>query len=193
VSFYWEQLSKERLTTWNNYNYEQYFKAGTSIWKTKNKITNLYIKIYHSFEGFDDLLNETFSNECQNVKAANETLAKWVDLIYMKGKNILLRQCPIPCEQTVFDVQISYYHKNTFFWAEEVKNEYEKKQILYLGYETFDTEKHTETLIYNTGNFLTQVGGNLGLFLGFSFFSLILTTIECIKKLKILFGRMFNH
>jgi hypothetical protein len=138
-------------------------------------------------------MNETFSNECQNLKAANETLAKWVELIYFEEKNIWLRQCPIPCEQTVFDAEISYYHENTFFWAGIVRNEYDNKQILYLGYETFDTEKHTETLIYNMGNFLTQVGGNLGLFLGFSFFSLILTTIECIKKLKTLFGRMFNH
>jgi Amiloride-sensitive sodium channel len=61
---------------------------------------------------------------------------------------------------------------------------YKTKQILYLEYETFDREKHVETLICDTTTFLTQVGGNLGLFLGISCLSVILTIIDFFRNGK---------
>jgi hypothetical protein len=48
-----------------------------------------------------------------------------------------------------------------------------------------DTEERMETLTYDLGNFLVAAGGNLGLFLGFSCFSLMLTFIEYLNhKIK---------
>ena len=50
-------------------------------------------------------------------------------------------------------------------------------------YNDFIIEREMETLIYDTGTFFTQVGGNLGLFLGFSCFSLLIGTIDLMKML----------
>jgi len=41
-----------------------------------------------------------------------------------------------------------------------------------------DIEEKTETFVYDVGNFLTAAGGNLGLFMGFSCLSIILTFID---------------
>ena len=41
-----------------------------------------------------------------------------------------------------------------------------------------DTEVRTETLVYDTVNFLSAIGGNLGLFVGFSCLSVVFTLID---------------
>ena len=53
--------------------------------------------------------------------------------------------------------------------------------MMSIGYETLNSELHFETLIYDTGNFLTQIGGNLGLFLGVSCLSVITDLIELLQ------------
>jgi hypothetical protein len=88
-------------------------------------------------------------------------------------------------EQTIFESKVSKFHKN--YNSEKVVDlKSTNKSFLYFsfGYETFNKKKHSKNLIYDTGNFLTQVGGNLGLFLGFSCFSVILAIIECLNKWK---------
>ena len=73
----------------------------------------------------------------------------------------------------MFVTRVNKFHKNTYLLSDEesaagVNNSF---VFLSIGYENFNTELHFETLIYDTGNFLTQIGGNLGLFLGISCFS----------------------
>jgi hypothetical protein len=129
--------------------------------------------------------NETFTRECFNYDSAKNTYDTWENVFYSDAKYMWLQQCPIPCEQTIFEAKVSIFHKNSN--SEQVVDlGSTKKSFLYFsfGYETFNKEKHSENLMYDTGNFLTQVGGNLGLFLGFSCFSVILTIIECLNKWK---------
>jgi hypothetical protein len=45
-----------------------------------------------------------------------------------------------------------------------------------------DVEKQVESLIYDAGNFFAAVGGNLGLFLGFSCLSIIFATIDFLVR-----------
>ena len=89
------------------------------------------------------------------------------------------------------DKQISYNvnhrdtHKNG--WKEERKNEHSPEfmrnyYVLMLYYETFDVEEHVESLAYNAGSFLVSVGGNLGLFLGFSCLSILFALINILKE-----------
>jgi len=118
---------------------------------------------------------------------ARKALQTWDDLIYYEKRYVWLQQCPIPCDQTVFEAKISSYHMNSYI-VEDVMTVYKIKQILYLEYETFDREKHVETLIYDTATFLTQVGGNLGLFLGISCLSVILTIIDFFRNGKNIFA-----
>ena len=49
-------------------------------------------------------------------------------------------------------------------------------------YNSLDVEKQEETLIYDFGNFLAAIGGNLGLFLGFSCLSIIFAGVDLIMK-----------
>jgi Amiloride-sensitive sodium channel len=85
------------------------------------------------------------------------------------------QQCPLPCSKTVYNVKLLKYHKNSNIGLEVEKAKDIHNLAIYFkfDYETFAVEEFTETLIYDTGNFLTQLGGNLGLFLGFSCFSLL--------------------
>ena len=50
------------------------------------------------------------------------------------------------------------------------------------SYQTLAVEYHMETYIYDIGSFLSSAGGNLGLLLGFSFFTMLLGLINLIKR-----------
>ena len=76
----------------------------------------------------------------------------------------------MPCTKTVYEARLTKYHRNNFAGSEN----YNSILTFLLKYETLATEKHVETLLYDTGNFLAQIGGNLGLFLGCSCYSLLL-------------------
>ena len=98
-----------------------------------------------------------------------------------------LTSCPLPCSQAVYDAKMSMYHNNGRASKSTPEEERFYKNNFYLSfsYETFAVEEHVETLIYDTGNFLAQIGGNLGLFLGFSCFSTLVAIIHYLGKLKI--------
>ena len=49
-------------------------------------------------------------------------------------------------------------------------------------YKDFVIEEQIETLVYDAGNFLAAVGGNLGLFLGFSCLTMLLGIVKFVKK-----------
>ena len=57
-------------------------------------------------------------------------------------------------------------------------------QLLFF-YDYLDVEERVETLVYDIGNFLAAVGGNLGLAVGFSCLSVLLIAVEFIQgKIK---------
>ena len=58
---------------------------------------------------------------------------------------------------------------------------------LILVYETLSVEEHFETLVFDIGSLLAAAGGNLGLFLGFSCLSLL---ISCLDYLGIVWPRL---
>ena len=55
---------------------------------------------------------------------------------------------------------------------------------LTIAYSSLLIEERVETYVYDMENLLTSIGGNLGLFLGFSCFSSILVLLEFIFKKK---------
>ena len=99
------------------------------------------------------------------------------------GKTWLLG-CPIPCLQLQYTFTLSEIHQNNWidpkntFSPEFVKEYYS----IFASFETMDIEKHEENLIYDSGSFFAAVGGNLGLFLGFSCFSIIVAAIDFVAK-----------
>ncbi len=51
-----------------------------------------------------------------------------------------------------------------------------------LYYSTFNVEEHIESLIYDASSFVVSVGGNLGLFFGFSCLSVLFACINYFKN-----------
>ena len=52
-------------------------------------------------------------------------------------------------------------------------------------FESFAIEEQVESLVYDEANFWAAVGGNLGLFLGFSCLSLLFDLIKLFDKFKL--------
>ena len=80
--------------------------------------------------------------------------------------------------QVIF-VGFQYYHKTTYIDVENVDS-LDNEFYLTLSFSTIDTEERVESLVYDLGNFFAAAGGNLGLFLGFSCLSGLLTSLELI-------------
>ena len=51
---------------------------------------------------------------------------------------------------------------------------------LFYYYETMETEINTEMLIVDVSNLIGAIGGNMGLFLGFSFLSIFVFSLDFI-------------
>ena len=57
-------------------------------------------------------------------------------------------------------------------------------QTVWLFYDSRDVVKYQQIPILSFWGFVSSVGGSLGLFLGFSFYSIIFPLIDNIKKIK---------
>ena len=76
---------------------------------------------------------------------------------------------------------VKHFHKTAWL---DVNNEFSglNEFYVYIAYETLHVEERTETLVVDAGAFLAAVGGNLGLFLGFSCFSCFLMIIDLVGR-----------
>jgi hypothetical protein len=89
----------------------------------------------------------------------------------------------VPCRQSGFDYSIKYLHQNTWITDENSSLQIEASSVSVM-YDTMLTKEQVETKVYDIENLMTSVGGNLGLFLGFSCFSTLL------HLLKFLYSKM---
>ena len=123
--------------------------------------------------------NSSHLTICRDNISALNTFNKFVDLAYSVERKNWFNSCPIPCQLTVYEAKQRNFHKNAFF-------DFYDKQAFYfsVGYETFLIEANIETLVYDIGSFLAAVGGNLGLFLGFSCLSMLLGFVSMFKKFR---------
>ena len=85
--------------------------------------------------------------------------------------------------QTTYITAMNRFHENSYLESVDDSSARNNSSVVVMsiGYETLNSELHFETLIYDTGNFLTQIGGNLGLFLGVSCLSVITDLIELLQ------------
>ena len=85
--------------------------------------------------------------------------------------------CTVPCTTT------SYHHDIQYDSRMRVRNENKKGYFeLSIYYYNLDVEERTETLIYDLSSFLSSAGGNLGLLMGFSCLSVLLSLIKLIAS-----------
>ena len=136
--------------------------------------------------------NSSILKECQDDKSGQETYATYADLFYTTKRKNWLKACPIHCKQTVYQPNVRRYHYNVWMpLSNNPSKEVLQKFVLFsFGYDTFVREVSVETLVYDAGSFLAAIGGNLGLFLGFSCFSLLIGLIELAAKINV--NKLFN-
>ena len=139
------------------------------------------------------LEDNTSLEKCKDYKSAKSSFENlFYFLIY--EKQTWLKSCPIPCTQTTHQLIISKFHKNSILDQEWVKTLNDKAFAFYFNYDSFTIERNMETLRYDLVDFLTQAGGNLGLFIGCSCFSILISGIELFRSLnfKIFWAFMDN-
>ena len=93
--------------------------------------------------------------------------------LYTNSSNPSSEKCTIPCNLTTFTSTIWKGHKNAFALFDYSENDmqYENFFRLILGSDG-KTQIATEYIFMNINGLLSAIGGNLGMFLGFSVFSI---------------------
>ena len=127
--------------------------------------------------------NNSTRKECDNVNGdLVEKNYYWYYINYLEKflSKPWQYDCPVPCKQTAYQVKLKYYHKNNARYF-DATNKSKDHFTLYSFYPTFDVEEKIETLEYDLANLLVSAGGNLGLFLGFSCFSVMLSVINWLQ------------
>ena len=150
----------------------------------KNFQALLLANISCSIVGLKPFMNaENPLHECQSKKEAAMTYSTyWTFLKHFRGNYDALN-CPLPCFIKFYRVKQTDLHKNSLIQAERTYDEELLRQhySLSFSYDSFKVEEKVETLVYDLGSFLTSIGGNLGLFLGFSCFSILVSFIDMLK------------
>jgi hypothetical protein len=120
--------------------------------------------------------------ECSDMKSAVDAYYSLLSNIRFLHLNFPVNGCPVPCTQVSYKVEYDYFYQNTATNPRKVGPDTEDRFRLKIYYKTLNIEEKTEALVYDFGTFLAAIGGNLGLFLGFSCLSLLLILISMFEK-----------
>ena len=71
--------------------------------------------------------------------------------------------------------------RNSQNMNESTKVEYSQQRFIYLYYTTADETRISSELLIDFAGFISAIGGNLGLFLGFSFMGMIFELYDWIE------------
>ncbi len=139
------------------------------------------------FVGMEFFLGMTNNiSNCEDRVSASKALYEFTKTVYYANRAKWTSACPPPCKQKSYSVDVKKFHTNS--WIEHdyqsFKDVSQSAVVFSLAYETFVVEEQVETLVYDAGNFLAAVGGNLGLFLGFSCLTMMLGIYKFVKKIK---------
>ena len=125
------------------------------------------------FSGLSQFMTHDAFGGCQDSTLA-EIAHKELEKILFTDNDYWLSQCPLPCRQIYYTLNTVNFHVTSITNA---------AFMLGMTYENFAVEKAIEKLAYDVGDLLAQVGGTLGLTLGFSCLSCLIAVIDCLKKL----------
>ena len=147
-----------------------------------NSIQLFIAQFFSLLQGLTEFFNTSTLPECDDENSGRKTYQEFYVNLYNKNREDWLQTCPLPCNQTVYDIDLQRYHK--YNMPNPILDKDGKLGVmLKLKYETLAVEEQVETLVYDAANFLAQAGGNLGLFLGFSCLSVLICLINLFEKL----------
>jgi len=126
--------------------------------------------------------------ECQGLKESMDLLGN----LFSKALPQLKKDafsCHNSCERTTLDLETHRILQNSFVDSTS-RFEYDtlKAFCIKLSFQTFMVKVESEAYLFDFSNFLSAIGGNLGLALGFSCLTVLQKSAEYslyfIKKLK---------
>jgi hypothetical protein len=111
------------------------------------------------------LTNSSNYPYCETPDDVANTLTTFGNLVDKYAGRTDSFNCFMPCKFFYFANSINEFHRNSWIVTNQVPED-EFKLDISLSSKYADV--HTETQIYDLGNSIGQLGGNLGLLLGFS-------------------------
>ena len=139
-----------------------------------------------SIEVFIDFTDQILSiPKCNNFSSAAETFDKMIDITLSFTQNTGQLGCPLPCNELEYSISHKSFHVNSCIDPfKRMKFDFEKNYLLSFAYEYLEVEEKVESYVYDLGAFLAIVGGNLGLALGFSCLSMLLSLLKILYRWK---------
>ena len=90
-------------------------------------------------------------------------------------------KCPVHCRTTTFDVGLQTYDEMSFIHLPPSKP-VNPLRVISMYYATTEVKVSTTSKLINIFNFISSVGGNLGLFIGFSFVRVFFFIFDCLEN-----------
>lgn len=125
------------------------------------------------------LTNASSYPYCQKEEDVRSSLEMFESLVDTYAGNIKSFGCLPPCRFSFFETTLSEYHRSSWVGTTPAPVDHFK---LAISLSHFFTEVHTETLIYDQSYCIGQIGGHLGLLLGFSCLSIYFFAADCFQK-----------
>lgn len=139
-----------------------------------------------SLPGFKLFLGpRCFLPECFSAKDGAISYDFFFHVVNMDQLKEIKAFCIRPCYEMGYEFKLRKLHLNSM--VDETKTLDTSFWRSHFVFDTFFSsdliEERTETLIYDTTSFWSAVGGNLGLFLGFSCLTVGISILKLIKKI----------
>jgi hypothetical protein len=153
--------------------------AKRSFWKTLSEQINCTLPPFQEFIPN----NQTGLKKCETKSEAWHSYSIFHDFIYSFIARPDHYGCPLPCRDTKYNFHVKYFHETSWIENEEDEKNNKFNFILFFFYHSLNVEERIESYVYDVGNTLTAVGGNLGLTLGISCFSILVGTAKIVKRI----------
>ena len=116
---------------------------------------------------------------CDSLTDAQATLRQIYNVVQEFFSNFSKNNCPLPCTHKSYNYNLKYLHRHSWIDFENTPKEtLEKARAVSLAYNSLLVEERIEAYVYDLENLMTSIGGNLGLFLGFSCFSTFVALLQ---------------
>ena len=132
--------------------------------------------------GLEKFLIGSALKECNDLASASHSFDKFLPVKYNFAKNVLHTGCARSCSETGYKAEALYFHRNSWIETSDLDTLQDDGYQFSLAYQTLQLEETVVTLAFDLENFLTSVGGNLGLFLGLSCLSMLLLVADGLDR-----------
>ena len=128
-------------------------------------------------------IGNTSIAECTDQDSASVAFHKFLNIRSNFNENTEQHGCLTPCTKISFDFETFILHRNSWIETKEEQELPDGTYFFKFSYASLQVEEKVVTLAYDLENFFASVGGNLGLFLGFSCLPLMLSILDFARKM----------